>query len=66
MSKAKPQKSIVRALREQRGLTQFDLAAKSGLSLQTVSLAERAGVVTDRTAHALAAVLEVEAERLRP
>lgn len=49
----------VRKLREQKGLTQFTLAYKSGLSLQTISLVERGGICTERTVAAIAAALGV-------
>lgn len=62
---SRPLRTTVRQLRESRGLTQFQLAAQAGLSIQTVSLAERAGILTDRTAQAIAAVLAVQPSELR-
>jgi transcriptional regulator with XRE-family HTH domain len=56
---------ILRARRRVR-LTQAQLAVKAGLSIATVSLAERFGVVTDRTLERLAAALGVDAKELRP
>lgn len=55
----------LRAARLARGLSQFTLAARAGLSLQTVGLAERAGIITGATAAKLAAVLGIAPEDLR-
>lgn len=63
--KQKRPTSPVRALREERGLTQLQLAVKAGLSIQTISLAERAGLVSAATAARLAEALEVPAAELR-
>jgi transcriptional regulator with XRE-family HTH domain len=54
----------IRDRRLRRGLTQFKLAALAGVSLQTVSLAERAGFLTPQTATRLAAALGIRAEDL--
>jgi transcriptional regulator with XRE-family HTH domain len=48
-----------------KGLSQFHLAVRAELSLQTVSLAERTGHFTDRTAERLAAALDVPVGSLR-
>ncbi len=54
----------IRAARELRGVTQRQLAEASGLTIGTISLAER-GVVTDRTLEAVAKVLGVEVWQLQ-
>jgi transcriptional regulator with XRE-family HTH domain len=51
--------------RKRKGLSQVLLAVQSGLSLPTVSLAERTGCFSARTAERLAAVLGVPVESLR-
>lgn len=56
--------SRLRAARLSAGLSQFRLAALSGLSLQTVSLCERGANITRATAERLAGVLAVSAEEL--
>jgi transcriptional regulator with XRE-family HTH domain len=59
------EKSPARLARERLGITQFELAVRSKLSLATVSLAER-GAITEATAKKLAKALGVEpAELLR-
>lgn len=47
-------------------MTQFQLAARAGLSLQTVSIAERGGILTDRSVRLLAEALGVLPAELRP
>jgi transcriptional regulator with XRE-family HTH domain len=54
----------VRAIRLAAGLSQFQLAARAGLSLQTVSLVERAGLLTGATAAKIAPVLGATPEEL--
>jgi transcriptional regulator with XRE-family HTH domain len=54
----------VRVARERLGLTRERLAVQAGLSLSTVYLAERAGLVSRRTAEKLAPVLGVPVEQL--
>lgn len=54
----------VRTLRLAAGFSQFKLAAQAGLSLQTVSLVERGGLLSDATAAKLAPVLGTTAEEL--
>jgi transcriptional regulator with XRE-family HTH domain len=56
----------VRAARLAAGLSQFHLAARVGLSLQTVGLVERGGIITKATAEKLAGVLGIAAEELLP
>lgn len=46
-------------------MSQVQLAAAAGLSLATLSLAERFGIVTDRSAERLAKVLGVPPEQLQ-
>lgn len=54
----------LRAARKRKSLSQVHLAVRSGLSLPTVSLAERSGHLTQRTAERLAAALDVPVESL--
>lgn len=54
----------VRAARLSAGLSQFMLAARAGLSLQTVGLVERAGICTPATAAKLGAVLGLDPREL--
>jgi transcriptional regulator with XRE-family HTH domain len=56
----------VRACRAAAGWSQFELAARARLSLQTVGLVERSGLITERTAERLSIALGVSAEELRP
>jgi ribosome-binding protein aMBF1 (putative translation factor) len=59
--------SRVRQLRDARGLNLEELAVAAGLSRSRVHLVERApNLLTDRTAEALAKVLGVKPEELRP
>lgn len=58
--------SPVRAARERAGLTREQLAVRAGLSGSTLYLAERAGLVSKRTAEKIAEVLGLPAEELRP
>jgi len=51
---------LVRRRRIAASLSQFKLAALAGVSLQTVSLAERAGLLSPAMAGRLAAVLGCE------
>lgn len=55
----------IRKARLAAGLSQAQLAVKADLSPSTLSLAERAGILTRRTAEKLAAVLGCTAEELR-
>lgn len=55
----------VREIRQQRGYSQVELAAKAGCSLTTVSLAERLGFLTSAMAQRFAAALQVRPEDLR-
>lgn len=52
--------------RRRAGMTQAQLAVQAGLSIATVAHAERFGVVTERTAERLAAVLGVAPKELQP
>ncbi len=54
----------VREARERQGLTREQLAVKAGVASSTVYLAERAGLLTIRTAEKLAGVLGVTASDL--
>lgn len=54
----------VRARRLELGLSQFQVAARAGLSLQTVGLVERAGIISRNTAEKLCAVLGLFPEEL--
>jgi transcriptional regulator with XRE-family HTH domain len=54
----------IRSARERSGLTREQLAVKAGLSLSTVYLAERAGLVSEATAAKLARALGVSAKEL--
>jgi DNA-binding XRE family transcriptional regulator len=54
----------VRAARLAAGLSQFHLAARAGLSLQTIGLCERAGLCTRATAEKLAPILGTTAEEI--
>lgn len=55
----------VRSARQAAGLTQAQLAVKANVSPSTVSLAERAGLLTRPIAEKLAAVLGCTPEELR-
>lgn len=55
----------LRFLRQQRGLTQVALAVKAGVSLNTVSLVERSGRITERVANLFAQALQVEPATFR-
>lgn len=54
----------VRRTRLAAGISQFQLAARAGLSLQTVGLIERAGVITRASAEKVAPVLGLTVEEL--
>ena len=54
----------LRDLREQRGLTQMGLAAKSGVALMTAGMAERHDLASEQTLARLALALGVSAESL--
>jgi transcriptional regulator with XRE-family HTH domain len=56
----------IKTLRKARNLTFIDLRVKTGLGLTTIQLAERAGVVSARTAALLAPALGVAAEDITP
>jgi transcriptional regulator with XRE-family HTH domain len=60
-----PAAQALRAARKCKNLSQFQLAVRTGLSLPTISLAERTGYFSERTAERLAAALEVPVESLR-
>ncbi len=64
MANTKKQPTPLRSARAKVGWTQEVLAHKAGLTLSTVSLAERTGYVTPATALRLAAALGVEVERI--
>lgn len=55
----------IRAAREEAGWRQLDLAQSAGLSLVTVSGAER-GLLTPRTAERLAAALHLDPRSVTP
>ena len=55
----------IRPLREALGIPRAVLARQSGISTTTIRYAER-GVISERTAHALASALGVKAEDLLP
>lgn len=56
----------IRQLREDRRLSRLDVQRETGLSEATIIRAERAGIVTTRTAQLLAPALGVRPEELRP
>lgn len=59
-------KSIVQHLREQKNLTQTELAEKSGLSLRTIQRIEAGNIPKGFTLKTLANVFETEPEKLIP
>ena len=59
-------KSIVQHLREEKNLTQTELAEKSGLSLRTIQRIEAGNVPKGYTLKALAIFFETEPEKLIP
>jgi transcriptional regulator with XRE-family HTH domain len=59
-------KSIVHNLREEKKLTQTELAEKSGLSLRTIQRIEAGNIPKGFTLKALANVFETEPEKLIP
>jgi len=59
-------KSIVQHLREEKNLTQTELAEKSGLSLRTIQRIEAGNIPKGFTLKALASVFETAAEKLIP
>lgn len=59
-------KSIIQQLREEKNLTQTELAEKSGLSLRTIQRIEAGNVPKGFTLKALANVFEIEPEKLMP
>ena len=59
-------KSIVQHLREEKNLTQTELAEKSGLSLRTIQRIEAGNVPKGYTLKALAFFFETEPEKLIP
>ncbi|WP_026705876.1 helix-turn-helix domain-containing protein [Flavobacterium soli] len=59
-------KSIVQELREEKNLTQTELAEKSGLSLRTIQRIEAGNIPKGFTLKALASVFETETENLIP
>jgi transcriptional regulator with XRE-family HTH domain len=56
--------NALRRLRAQRRWSQLDLANRAGVSLGTISIAERGGPASAATVQALAAALEVAVEAL--
>ncbi len=54
----------LQSARRRASLTQVQLAARAGIALSTLSLAERFGVLSKRTAEKIAAVLQVAVEDL--
>jgi DNA-binding XRE family transcriptional regulator len=59
-------KSIVQHLREEKNLTQTELAEKSGLSLRTIQRIEAGNIPKGFTLKTLANVFETEPEKLIP
>ncbi|WP_417940343.1 helix-turn-helix domain-containing protein [Flavobacterium sp. RS13.1] len=59
-------KSIVKQLREEKNLTQSELAEKSGLSLRTIQRIEAGNIPKGFTLKTLANIFETEPERLVP
>ncbi|MNQ83228.1 helix-turn-helix protein [compost metagenome] len=59
-------KSIVQYLREEKNLTQTELAEKSGLSLRTIQRIEAGNIPKGYTLKALANVFETKPEKLIP
>lgn len=59
-------KSIVQQLREEKNLTQSELAEKSGLSLRTIQRIEAGNVPKGFTLKTLANIFEMEPEKLIP
>ena len=53
------------AARQRKGWSQYRLAVHAGLHPNTVSLAERSGHFSERTAERLAAALDIPVESLR-
>jgi transcriptional regulator with XRE-family HTH domain len=56
--------SLIRTARLERGLSQLKLASKADLSLATVGLAERHGLMSEAVAVRLARVLRVPVQAL--
>jgi transcriptional regulator with XRE-family HTH domain len=56
----------IRMLREARRLARLDVQRLTGISEATIARAERAGVVSNRTAERLAGVLGVSPDDLLP
>ena len=59
-------KSIVKQLREEKNLTQGELAEKSGLSLRTIQRIEAGNIPKGFTLKTLANIFETEPEKLVP
>lgn len=59
-------KSIVQQLREEKNLTQSELAEKSGLSLRTIQRIEAGNIPKGFTLKTLANIFETEPEKLIP
>jgi len=59
-------KTIVQQLREEKNLTQTELAEKSGLSLRTIQRIEAGNIPKGFTLKTLAKTLEIETEKLIP
>ena len=64
MRSANTKPNAVRSARERAGLSREQAAVKAGLSLTTLYLAERAGLITAATAAKLAPVLGCSAIEL--
>lgn len=61
----RPTADLVRRRRRELGInSQQELASAAGLALQTVSLVERVGLISQRTAEKLAPVLRLSPDRL--
>jgi DNA-binding XRE family transcriptional regulator len=65
-ARANPAPTRIRQIREERSIIREQLAVKAGVSLSTLYLAERAGLMSDATAAKVAAALGVSIEELRP
>lgn len=59
-------KTIVQQLREEKNLTQTQLAEKSGLSLRTIQRIEAGNIPKGFTLNTLAKTLEIDSEKLIP
>lgn len=59
-----PIRVLIRCARKRQGLSQLELALLADVSLNTVSLAERSGRMSPRTAERIAAALGLAPEQL--